>query len=92
MSKRPIYYSQVDPKWKDKMYSAIGDPSQTIGKSGCGPTAAAMVVATFLNDPSITPVGLAAFAVKNGHRTKNNGTSFSLFEDVGKEFCTTNTC
>lgn len=86
MSKKPIYYSQVDPKWKDKMYSAIGDPSQTIGRTGCGPTAAAMVAATFLKDPKITPVGLAAFSVSHGHRTKDNGTSFSLFEDVGKEF------
>lgn len=38
------YYSQIDSRWKNKMYSSIGDSSQTIGSSGCGPTSAAMIV------------------------------------------------
>lgn len=29
------YYSQIDSRWKNKMYSSIGDTSQTIGTSGC---------------------------------------------------------
>lgn len=29
------YYSQIDNRWRYKMYSSIGDSSQTIGSSGC---------------------------------------------------------
>lgn len=29
------YYSQIDSRWKNKMYSSINDSSQTIGTSGC---------------------------------------------------------
>lgn len=38
------YYSQIDSRWKNHMYSSVSDSSQTIGTSGCGPTSAAMVV------------------------------------------------
>ena len=29
------YYSQIDSRWSNKMYSSVGDRSQTIGTSGC---------------------------------------------------------
>ena len=29
------YYSQIDPRWANKMYSSIGNRNQTIGTSGC---------------------------------------------------------
>lgn len=29
------YFSQIDNRWRYKMYSSIGDSSQTIGSSGC---------------------------------------------------------
>ena len=29
------YYSQIDNRWRNKMYSSIGDSTQTIGTSGC---------------------------------------------------------
>jgi hypothetical protein len=29
------YYSQIDNRWRYKMYSSIGDSTQTIGSSGC---------------------------------------------------------
>ena len=38
------YYSQIDSRWANKMYSSVGDRSQTIGTSGCGPTSASMIV------------------------------------------------
>lgn len=47
------YYSQVDSRWKNTMYSNHGDYSQTIGSSGCGPTSAAMVVSSIKG--TITP-------------------------------------
>lgn len=47
------YYSQADSRWANHMYSAIGDSSQTIMSSGCGPTSAAMVVSSIRG--TITP-------------------------------------
>lgn len=29
------YYSQIDSRWSKKMYSSVGNSSQTIGSSGC---------------------------------------------------------
>lgn len=84
MDKRPAYYCQVDARWK-KMRYAIGKGTGTIGSAGCGPTTAAMIVATWC-DPKITPVEMCAWAVANGYRTENNGTYRSLFYGVGKKW------
>lgn len=40
------YYSQVDSRWNNHIYTSIGNNSQTIGSSGCGPTSASMVVSS----------------------------------------------
>jgi hypothetical protein len=69
---------QTDSRWKDIMYSITGDKKQTIGSSGCGPTCAAMVIQTLRNN-GVTPVQKCAWALKNGYRTKNQGTSFAYF-------------
>ena len=74
----PVYYSQVDSRWKNHMYSAIGDRSQTIGTSGCGPTCAAMVVSSIKG--SINPAEMGDLFVDNGLRTANNGTYFSAMQ------------
>lgn len=74
----PVYYSQVDSRWKNHMYSAIGDPSQTIGTSGCGPTSAAMVVSSIKG--SVNPAEMGDLYVKYGYRTTNNGTYFSAMK------------
>ena len=42
---KPVSYLQTDARWKTHNYSAKGE-SKTIGSSGCGITAAAMVIAT----------------------------------------------
>ncbi|MBE3584820.1 MAG: peptidoglycan-binding protein [Thermoanaerobacter sp.] len=81
----PVYYSQVDPRWKWIMFSNHGDRRQTIGNSGCGPTSAAMVVATFRNR-NITPVEMARMAVENGFRTYNQGTAWTYFQWVAQKF------
>ena len=47
------YYSQLDSRWKDKLYTVTGNSSQTIGSSGCGPTVAAMIVSSIRGE--ITP-------------------------------------
>lgn len=32
------YYSQIDSRWKDKLYTSTGNKTQTMGSSACGPT------------------------------------------------------
>jgi hypothetical protein len=49
-----VVYSQTDPAWRDKPYG-----TSTIGRAGCGPSAVAMVVSTFLGR-RVTPVEIAA--------------------------------
>ena len=52
MNQRPV--SCLDrSRWSAKDYSARGEKT-TIGASGCGPTAMAMVLATWA-DPQVTP-------------------------------------
>lgn len=76
---RPIYYSQIDNRWKDEPYTSTSNPSQTIGSSGCGPTSSAMIIAG-IKDSSVTPKTMADLYVKNGFRSADNGTYASAFE------------
>lgn len=80
-----IYYSQIDNRWKNILYTSTGNPNQTIGSSGCGPTSAAMIVAG-LRDSSVTPVTIANLYVKNGFRSANNGTYFSAFKWTANKY------
>ena len=74
---RPKKYLQTDPRWANNDYSAKGDGS-TIGTAGCGPTAAAMVIATWKNH-TITPAHTAAWAKSVGYKAPNQGTYYSYF-------------
>lgn len=74
-----VDYKQNDKRWKNKLYSVTGNKNQTMGKSGCGPTAAADVIATFC-DPSVNPWEIAQLFMKKGFRTKNNGTAYAAFK------------
>ena len=74
---RPKKYLQTDIRWARNDYSAGGDGS-TIGNAGCGPTSAAMVIATW-KDANITPVDTAAWAKANGYKAPNQGTYYSYF-------------
>lgn len=71
------YYSQIDNRWSNVMYSSVNDKTQTIGTSGCGPTSAAMVVTA--TKGAITPQEMASLFVKYGYRSSNNGTYWSAF-------------
>lgn len=71
------YYSQVDSRWKNTMYSNHGDFAQTIGTSGCGPTSAAMVVSSIKG--TITPDIMARLYTEYGYRSYNSGTYWSAF-------------
>lgn len=79
-----VHYLQWDSKWKNKKYSTHTS-SQTIGNSGCGPSAMAQIMATFI-DAKITPVEMCALAVANGFRTYNSGTAWGFFEFVFKKY------
>lgn len=85
------YYSQLDNRWRYNMYSSVGDSSQTIGTSGCGPTSAAMVVSSIKGN--ITPDTMANLYVNYGYRSANQGTYWSAFKwtadvfDIGYSEC-----
>lgn len=74
---RPKKYLQTDPRWAKNDYSAKEDGS-TIGTAGCGPTAAAMVIATWKNH-KVTPAVTAAWAREKGYKAPNQGTYYSYF-------------
>ncbi len=78
------YYSQIDNRWRYKMYSSVGNSSQTIGTSGCGPTCASMVVTA--TKGTITPPEMCDLFVKYGYRSANNGTYWSAFRFVADTF------
>ena len=79
-----VHYLQWDKKWKNVKYSTHTS-KQTIGNSGCGPTAMAQIMATWI-DPKITPVEMCKLSVDNGYRTYNSGTSWGFFEYVYKHY------
>ena len=72
------YYSQLDNRWKNQMYSSIGNTAQTIGTSGCGPASAAMIVSSIKGN--ITPDQMANLYMKYGYRSANQGTYWSAFK------------
>ena len=72
------YYSQLDSRWRYNMYSSVGDSSQTIGTSGCGPTSAAMVVSSIKGN--ITPDTMAGLYTQYGYRSANQGTYWSAYK------------
>ena len=72
------YYSQLDSRWSSKMYSSVGNTSQTIGTSGCGPTSSAMVVSSIKGN--ITPDTMANLYTQYGYRSTNQGTYWSAFK------------
>lgn len=78
------YYSQIDNRWKNNLYTSTGNTSQTIGSSGCGPTSAAMVVTACKG--AITPDTMSNLFVRYGYRSANNGTYWSAFRAVADEF------
>lgn len=78
------YYNQTDSRWTNHMYSSVGDSSQTIGTSGCGPTSAAMVVTATRG--AITPDEMGDLFVRYGYRSASNGTYWSAFRAVADEF------
>ena len=74
MNPRPVSYLQTDPRWGSLDYSARGEKTN-IAVSGCGPTALAMVLATWV-DPKITPKSECAWALAHGYKAPHQGTYY----------------
>ena len=73
MNKKPISYLQTDKRWKDKGWNGM-----TIGPSGCGPTAAAMLIST-LTGKEVTPEETFSWAGTHGHLEKGHGTNYTTY-------------
>ena len=84
MSTRPVSYLQTDPRWAGLAYAAKGETA-TIGGSGCGPTAMAMVLATWA-DPNVTPRTECAWAQKNGYKAPGQGTYYGYFVPAARRY------
>lgn len=77
-----IYYNQADSPWGSRMYSSVGNSTQTYQSSACGPSSLAIIIAN-IKDTSVTPldVGEKILTDYPGYRTANNGTSHAIFTD-----------
>lgn len=82
---QPVDYKQADSKWGKKNYTSCGNKKQTMANSGCGPTAAADVVAT-LKDKSVNPWTLAQLSMQWGYRTKSSGTAWGFFKKLASHY------
>lgn len=84
MNKRPVTYLQTDKRWKAIPYQVKGETA-TIGGSGCGPSAAAMIL-TSMTGQTITPVDTCQWSVDHGYKAKNAGTYYSYFVPQFKDY------
>lgn len=84
-TEQPILFLQTDDRWGNEIYSINNNSSQTIATSGCGPTSMAIVLNYYIDD-SITPLQTALYAMNNGYRTYQNGTSWLYFETIADEY------
>lgn len=83
---QPVSYLQIDARWKNVDYSAKGEKT-TIGASGCGPTAMAMVLATWA-DPKVTPKSECDWALHHNpsYKAPHSGTYYSYFVPAAKRY------
>jgi hypothetical protein len=73
---------QGDPRWGSVSYGC--NNGSTIRSSGCGLTAAAMVLQ--FNGINITPDQLVSESINNGHRDCRAGTAHSFFPYIAKKY------
>lgn len=68
-------FLQWDRRWGYRNYG-----SEMMGLAGCGPTSLAMVIRYFDKNSTVNPYDIAQYSEKNGYLSKDNSTSWSLFE------------
>ena len=66
------------------LYTSVGNPTQTMKSSACGPTSAAIIVSS--SKGAILPTTMARLFVDNGYRTAGNGTAWAAFPFVADYF------
>lgn len=69
-------FLQWDRRWGYRNYG-----SELTGLAGCGPTSLAMVIRHFDKDSGVNPYDVAKYSQENGYVSKDNFTSWSLFEN-----------
>lgn len=79
---KPVDYKQTDAKWKNVDYSVPGE-NTTIGRSGCGPTSVADILAIMINK-NITPVDTCKWSLEHGYKALKNGTYQSFMPAIFK--------
>lgn len=84
MNDQPVSYLQTDRRWANQAYAVKGE-SATVGGSGCGPTAMAMVLATWA-DPKVTPATECAWALAHGYKAKGHGTFYGYFTPAAARY------
>jgi len=75
-----LVYNQCDSQWANKPYS-----SSTICRSGCGPSAMAMVI-TALSGKKVTPVETASYAAHQSLYIPNAGSSWNIAPVLAKRW------
>ncbi len=75
------YFNQTDSRWSDLPYGKTG----TIGRSGCGPTALAIVVSS-LSGKTVTPPEIADWAERNGYYVEGKGSRHTLIPDGARHY------
>lgn len=84
MNKKPVSYLHTDSRWKNKPYRVKGE-NATIGGSGCGPTAAAMLIET-ITGKKFTPEDACNWSMAHGYKALGNGTYYGYFKPQFAEF------
>ena len=79
------YFSQKDDRYVNQPYNYNSGAAGTVGRRGCGPSSAAMVVKQLAGDTSVNPATMASLATQWGCST-NAGTSWDYFGKVGKKY------
>ena len=73
-------FMQWDQRWG--YYTYAGD---CMGITGCGPTCLSMVAVYVTGNIKYTPKMIADFAMKNGYADEENGSSWSLISEGGRQ-------
>jgi len=77
-----VSYDQGDPRWASHPIYSGGD---TIGGAGCGPTSAAMVIAT-LTGKAVTPIQTGDYMTQNNGFAAGKGASTAGLEAVCQSY------
>lgn len=79
------YYNQQDPRWADMSFGRYYNQRDTVGEGGCGPTTAATVLQK-LTGQTITPAETSRYALNNGYKVDDGGTTPDYFNAIGSKY------